>query len=194
MLFALGAIPAWSWSTSARGVDGVAALLELPGGREHSGAGPADQQQGERGHSIERAEPSTDDLARERTWAKLRQEFFSRFDVVTPRGLAELTGSRARNVAARGYEWAKAGRIFGLHDGRETKYPLFQIREGQPIPQVAEILRALRSRGLSDWEMAIWFATPNANIGEWELPGDALTRDPDAVARAAAIEAEEVVY
>ena len=167
--------------TSEQGIDGVARMLRRPERSSAEGSAPR------------RALAARPD-ERQRAWAKLRSEFLSRFDTAGPRELAELTGSRARNVAARAYEWVKAARIFGVHDGRETRYPLFQIKEGKPIPQVAAVLRALRSRGFSDWEMAMWFATPNANIGDWELPADALAQDPDAVTRAAASAADEVVY
>ena len=75
-----------------------------------------------------------DAAAPQRNWARLRDAFLAEFDTATPRELANLTGSRARNAAARAYDWAKAGRIFGVNDGRETRYPLFQLKDGKPVP------------------------------------------------------------
>ena len=122
------------------------------------------------------------------------KEFLTEFESATPRQLAELTGSQAKNMAARAYEWSKADRIFGVNDGREMRYPLFQLKDGRPIPAVAKVLEALRSRGFSDWEIALWFSTLNSDIGDWELPANALARAPEIVVRAAAAKAEEIVY
>jgi hypothetical protein len=164
-------------AASERGIDDVTRMLRQ---RQTPAPGPVP----------DAAEPA----GPQRAWARLRADFLAAFDTVTPRELAGLTGSRARNAAARAYDWAKAGRIFGVNDGRETRYPLFQLKDGKPIPEIAEILRALRTRGSSDWEIALWFATPNADLGDWEIPARALARMPDAVARAAARRAEEPVY
>lgn len=139
----------------------------------------------------QRADP---DPSPNRAWATLRHDFFQRFETATTRELADLTGSRAKNVAARSYDWTKAGRIFGINDGSEVRYPLFQIREGKPISQMVSILSSLRSRGFSDWEVAIWFATPNAHLDDWSMPADVLAKYPDKVIRAAEVEAQEVVY
>jgi hypothetical protein len=165
--------------TSERGIDDVTRLLRQPPQAEPAPA-----------VDVAAAEPA----GPQRAWARLKDEFLAACDTATPRELASLTGSQARNAAARAYDWARAGRIFGVHDGHETRYPLFQLKDGRPIPQLAAILRALRARGSSDWEIALWFTTPNANLGHWEIPAQALARTPDAVARAAASQAEEVVY
>ena len=135
-----------------------------------------------------------DSGAPENSWTTLKDEFLREFKSVTPREFAEVTGSKARNTASRAHDWTKAGRIFGLHDGHGLRYPLFQIKEGRPIGEVAEVLTALRSREFSDWEIAVWFSTPNAELGDWETPASALAHDPRGVARAAENKAEEPVY
>ena len=135
-----------------------------------------------------------DSGAPENSWTTLKDEFLREFKSVTPREFAEVTGSKARNTASRAHDWTKAGRIFGLHDGHGLRYPLFQIKEGRPVREVAEVLRALRSREFSDWEIAVWFSTPNAELGDWETPASALSHDPRGVARAAENKAEEPVY
>ena len=90
--------------------------------------------------------------------------------------------------------WEAQGRIFSLHDGRSRRYPLFQFREGRPLADMAPILASMRSRDFSDREIAIWFDTPNADLGDWNTPADTMARDPGEVAKAAAAKAVEIVY
>jgi hypothetical protein len=86
----------------------------------------------------------------------------------------------------------KANRIFSVNDGTAERYPLFQLREGQPLPQLAEILPMLR-RKLSNWQIALWFTTPNAWVGGWRRPIDVLTESPSLVLDAAQHEVGEHV-
>jgi hypothetical protein len=170
-------------ATSDRGIDDVTQMLHGLERRKSQSVRDAE------------APSTTAEVDRpQRAWVKLMKEFLSEFKSATPRELAELTGSQAKNVAARAYDWSKAGRVFGVNDGRDMRYPLFQLKDGRPIPEIAKILGALRSRRFSDWEIAVWFSTPNTDIGEWEVPANALAWAPEDVVRAAAAKAEDLVY
>lgn len=127
-----------------------------------------------------------------RRWAEARATFLAEHESVTAPELARLTGSKSANLSARAHSWVKANRIFSVNDGTAGRYPLFQLREGQPLPQLAEILPMLR-RKLSNWQIALWFTAPNAWVGGWRRPIDVLTESPDIVLDAARHEVGEHV-
>jgi hypothetical protein len=106
--------------------------------------------------------------------------------------LAHLTGSRSVNPSARAHSWAKASRIFSVNDGTGERYRLFQLREGQPSPALVEILPVLR-RKLSNWQIALWFTSPNAWVGGWRRPIDVPTESPDIAIDAARHEVGEQI-
>jgi hypothetical protein len=125
-----------------------------------------------------------------RRWADLRAAFLSDHESVTAPELSRLTGSRSANPSARAHSWVKSNRIFAINDGTCERYPLFQLREGQPIPQVGDILSILKPR-LSNWQIALWFASPNAWVGDWRRPIDVLADHPQVVVDAARHEVAE---
>jgi len=127
-----------------------------------------------------------------RRWAETRAAFLAEHESVTAPELAKLTGSHSINPSARAHSWVKANRIFSVNDGTGERYPLFQLREGQPLPQLAEILPLLK-RKLTNWQIALWFTAPNAWVGGWRRPVDALTEAPEVVIDAACHEVGEHV-
>lgn len=129
----------------------------------------------------------------ERRWGALREGFLREWDSVSAGDLARLTGSKSANLAARAYAWRKAGKVFSVNDGTAERFPLFQIKEGQPRPVVAQVITAL-GRTLSSWELALWFTTPHPDLGEWRRPIDLIDEQPEAVTGAARSSAGEVVY
>ena len=139
------------------------------------------------------AAAATDYRAHEaRHWAEARAAFLGEHESVTAPELARLTGSRSVNPSARAHSWVKANRIFSVHDGAGERYPLFQLREGRPLPQLAAILPLLK-RKLTSWQIALWFTSPNAWVGGWRRPIDALAEGPDVVIEAARHEVGEHV-
>ena len=113
--------------------------------------------------------PAEDYRDREaRRWKEIRESFLREHRSVNAPQLAELTGSQSINPSSRAHEWLRAGKIFAVHDGNVTRYPLFQIdeKEGRPRPEVREAVAHLREQ-LSDWQIAVWFTTENAWTGEW---------------------------
>lgn len=146
---------------------------------------------------MEVAAPAGADDYREREarrWKHVREDFLRTNRSVTAPELAELTGSKSRNPSSRAHEWLRAGKVFSVNDGNATRYPLFQIdiTEGKPRPEVREIVTHLREQ-LSDWQMAVWFTTPNAWTGDWRRPVDLLGAEPDLVVEAARHEVAEKV-
>lgn len=118
--------------------------------------------------------------------ADLRTAFLAEVGALTAAEVAQLAGSKARNSSALAGRWRSERRIFAVPWGGELLYPAFQFADGQPRSPIARALQAFGERP-SDWEVALWFATPSPY-----LPGNArpLERlgDPDALV--AAVHAE----
>ena len=110
----------------------------------------------------------------------LKASFFEKHRSIAAPELASLTGSETAHV----HDWAKARRIFSVNDGAVERYPFFQIREGQPIPQLVDVLKLLSAK-LSAWQIAFWFTVPNAWTGSWRVPADILVSEPKQVLEAA---------
>ncbi len=145
---------------------------------------------------IERADisPTQDTAAGEaERWPALRCGFLAQYKSVTAPKLAHFTGSKAKNQSARAHDWVKAGRIFSVNDGAAELYPLFQLREGQPIPVLDDILKVL-TPALSSWQVAFWLTTPNAWTGSWRAPVDILTSEPGKALEAARHEVADKVF
>ncbi len=119
--------------------------------------------------------------------------FLAEHKSVTAPELAHFTGSKAKNQSARAHDWVKAGRIFSVNDGASDRYPLFQLREGQPIPVLADILKVLTPK-LSNWQVAFWLTSPNAWTGSWRSPVEILASEPENVLEAARHEVADKAF
>jgi hypothetical protein len=119
-----------------------------------------------------------------RRWAERKEAMLRDNDVVTAVELAGVTGSSAVNKSSRANEWRSNGRIFGVNDGKQWVYPLFQIKEGRPHKLVSEVLRLLRPK-MTDWEIFAWFTAPDMWSCQGRKPKDLLDESPKAVVEAA---------
>jgi hypothetical protein len=100
--------------------------------------------------------------------------------------LADRAGSTAGNRSALASAWRTSGRVVGVEWHGRTVFPAFQFTaDGQPRPKLAGILRHLRRAGLTDWQAALWFASPTGWLDD-RRPVDVLDDDPEAVELAAA--------
>jgi len=107
--------------------------------------------------------------------------------------VAELAGSQAKNRAALANRWKQEGRIFSVQYQGATLFPGFQFdAAGRPRPVIADVIGALGHRG-SEWELALWFVAETGWLGG-RRPIDLLDSDPEAVRRAASLEAAELVF
>ncbi len=111
--------------------------------------------------------------------AHARDVFLARFE--------QLSVDRTGSIAAPGgvpdrltaERWRAAGEIFAVTHEDSTVYPAFQFAKGAPKPVVGEAVRRFRSRGASEWEVALWFTTSNPWLGA--IPAEVLDDRPDAV-------------
>lgn len=93
--------------------------------------------------------------------AVARREFLAEFPTLTSADVARSAGSAARNTAALATRWRKERRIIAVPWGGELRYPAFQFgHDGAPLPGIRPVLAVFRDTA-SDWQVAIWFATPS---------------------------------
>jgi hypothetical protein len=128
-------------------------------------------------------------LEQARRNAELRQRLLDEMGMLDAAQVAELSGSKSTNQRARASRWTSEGRIFGLPVNGRSLYPAFQFDEvGQPRPVVKEVLALLMPLNLSAWATAIWWDT-GSDILDWRTPAAVLVLDPDAVVKAARLDA-----
>lgn len=122
--------------------------------------------------------------------AEARVAFMGEFVLLDADEVAVRAGSRARNRRATASRWVGAGQAFAVSHGGRQLFPAFQFDPdtGRPRPAVATVINSLRSVGVTGWALALWWATPHDSLA-WERPADVLADDPEAVGRAADIDA-----
>jgi hypothetical protein len=95
---------------------------------------------------------------------KWRQSFVKNVPTLTAEEIAEAGGHQAKNKSATAYRWVNDGKIFSVKYGGQLLYPAFQFRHGSPLPIVERILKVL-AEDPTGWDRAMFFATPNAYLG-----------------------------
>ncbi|HEX3529544.1 MAG TPA: hypothetical protein VH988_20990 [Thermoanaerobaculia bacterium] len=139
------------------------------------------------------AVPSAPAVLQARRNALAREELFKEFGAYTSAEVADLAGSKASNKAALANRWKQEGRIFSVTHHGATYFPAFQFDDqGRPRPVLAQVIASLGSKS-TEWELALWFMG-NTGWLDGKRPVDLLESDPNAVAEAAASEAEDLYY
>jgi len=94
-----------------------------------------------------------------RKQAMQRTRILRDFGGVTANDIAAMAGSSAGNRSQLAYRWRKERRVFGVPHRGVTYYLSFQFDDdGQPLPVIAEVLRAIGTR--DPWDVAAWFVLP----------------------------------
>lgn len=127
--------------------------------------------------------PRAEHLEQLRRNAELRRRFMKEVPLLKSADVAKLSGSVARNVSARANRWKTERRIFSVSDGGVDHYPGFQFNaDGEPVAAMRDVLDVFKD--LSEWQIALWFFTPDAWL-DGKVPMDVLQRDAQAVIAAA---------
>ena len=79
-------------------------------------------------------------------------------------------------------QWKREAKVFSVRQSGIDLYPAFQFSDGAPLPVIERIL-AILPKEMSDWQVAMWFASGNGWLGGDE-PQQRVS-DPDAVVVAA---------
>jgi len=107
--------------------------------------------------------------------------------------LATHLHSQAKNKSQLASRYRKQGRLLGVWDRPRKRYlyPPWQIKNGQPLHQVKDLLALIRgAHGIagdwdtSGWEEAGWFYAP-LRLLEGKRPADLMASDADRVLDAA---------
>src|SRR6202030_2792111 len=93
--------------------------------------------------------------------ARQRARFLSEVACLTSKEIAQNAGHQAANASVTASRWKQQGRIFSVPSRGSELYPAFQLREGQPHPTVAKILRELPEQ-MTSWQIAFWFTSSNS--------------------------------
>lgn len=122
-----------------------------------------------------------------------RAQFAKEYPLLDAERVAHFMGSGSRHPAALASKLKARGKLFSVKVPPHNRdyYPAFQFdaTTRQPLPVIAEVLRAIGKR-LAGWELALWFATENGWLENDEKPVALLSADPAAVVAAAKREAE----
>jgi hypothetical protein len=117
--------------------------------------------------------------------AEARVALLREFGAWSAAEVAERAGSSASNRSALASAWRAAGRALAVDWHGRPVYPAFQFGpDGQPRPVITRVLAQLARAGLTDWQAALWFASPTGWLDD-RRPVDLLDDDPEAVERAA---------
>ena len=136
--------------------------------------------------SAQAALPSEGAVRQAQRNAEARAELLDEFGAMTGEEIGEQH-SRARNRHALAARWRKEQRLFSVpHQGRAL-YPRFQFdrTSGTLRPAIRDVLAALPTDRMSDWEVALWWTASNGWLGG-SRPVDLLDDGPDEVVAAAA--------
>lgn len=97
--------------------------------------------------------------------ARAQRALADEFGLLSGKEVAEVTGSRATNVAAAAHRLRRSGRVFAIDVAGDLLFPGFQFDPaGKPYPIVGHVIEEL-GQVLSGWELALWFVSNNAWLG-----------------------------
>lgn len=134
--------------------------------------------------------PSTALVLQAQRNAAARTELLREFGYLTAEQIADLRASKAANRSALAGRWRGEGLVFSVDWRGRRLYPAFQFDgDGAPLPVIADVLRALPSDRMSEWETALWWTAANGWL-EGARPVDLLDEHPGRVVAAAARLAE----
>lgn len=122
--------------------------------------------------------------------AEARARFLHDVPTLTSADVARLTGSSAKNIAAKANRLKSERQIFSVTFKKADYFPAFQFGpEGKPLPAISEVIRLFGNR--TGWELALWFVAPNSWLAG-ETPAAVVKRDAKAVVEAARRSAESL--
>lgn len=93
--------------------------------------------------------------------------------------LAEQRASTAKNRASVAHRWLNEKKIFSVKHGASQRFPQFQFKDGEPLPVIAQVIQVF-PESASGWDLAYFFTTPNASIGD-RKPLELLRTDSDRI-------------
>ena len=104
----------------------------------------------------------------ERKKAEMRATYLKTTELYTP-----------EDIQGPSTKWKREGRVFAVQDGEKDLFPAFQFADGQPLPIIKKILKALPDY-LSPWQTAFWFESGNGWL-DGEIPQECLKNESEVI-------------
>lgn len=122
---------------------------------------------------------------KDREYREMQQAFRAGGGLANSDEVTRLLGVRTEQPISVLARWIVAHEVVSFEWNSRTMLPLFQFDLPAMTlrPEVAVVIREL-AHVLSDWEIGLWFARPNAWLGD-AAPIDSLASDPRGVHDAA---------
>ena len=113
-----------------------------------------------------------------------RARFMTHYDHLTDDEVNDHARGRVGDTEMAAQRWLAAGDVFAVGSPDSRLYPAFQFSRGLPKPAVRQAVEVFRCHGASEWEIALWFSSPNPWLRA--TPAEVLDEHPSEVAGAAA--------
>lgn len=138
--------------------------------------------------SVPEVRPEDLKARQEQRNAAARSALLEEFGAFSAAEVNDRVQASGEGAPGKGVLWQQEGRIFGVTHQDQLIFPAFQFDpEGRPREVIAALLDVL-SKGLTDWQLALWFIRANGWLGG-RRPVDLLESEPEAVMDAAGQEA-----
>jgi len=124
--------------------------------------------------------------------AKLHAQYLSEHQCYSASELKKLVSEGSSDGQDCVSIWKENRSIFSIYDNDLELFPMFQFHNGKPLEIIRRILSEMPS-DMSDWEIALWFASANGYIENEQPPQDSLELEEDLNAAVKAL-SEEIYW
>ena len=126
--------------------------------------------------------PAKIDLEIKRKNDELRLKYLQAANLYTAEDIRNLIAKNPQKPSDPSSKWKREGRVFAIQDGEKDRFPVFQFADGQPLPIIKKILKAL-PEDLTPWQTAFWFQSANGWL-DGKSPQECLTNEKEVIAAA----------
>lgn len=92
--------------------------------------------------------------------ARLRAAYLEEVPTQSGREVRAASSLNPKNPSEPASRWKRERRVFAVRHGGRDLFPAFQFEDGYPRPVIKQILHQFPPT-LTDWQIAIWFASGN---------------------------------
>ena len=92
--------------------------------------------------------------------ARLRAAYLEEVPTRSAHEVRAASGLNPKNPSEPASRWKRERRVFAVRHGGRDLFPAFQFEDGYPRPVIKQVLHELPPT-LTDWQIAIWFASGN---------------------------------
>ena len=126
--------------------------------------------------------PAKIDLEIKRKNDELRSKYLQTAKLYTAEDVRKIIAKNPQKSSDPSSKWKCEGRVFAIQDGEKDRFPVFQFADGQPLPIIKKILKAL-PEDLTPWQTAFWFQSANGWL-DGKSPQECLTNEKEVITAA----------